>query len=106
MCIRDRLGAALVARLIEDSVLPYVQTVSTTGQQMMAALAECESRGVRGGAVYDWLHLAAARQAGAQSLVTLDRRDFQALSRPCLLYTSGWLPKTLVLYMSTFQPHW
>ncbi len=57
-----RLGAALVARLIEDSVLPYVQTVSTTGQQMMAALAEC--------------------QAGAQSLVTLDRRDFQALSRP------------------------
>jgi predicted nucleic acid-binding protein len=49
---------------------------------MMAALAECESRGVRGGAVYDWLHLAAARQAGAQALVTLDRRDFQALSRP------------------------
>lgn len=77
-----RLGAALVNRLIEESVLPYVQTVSTTGQQMMAALAECESRGVRGGAVYDWLHLAAARQAGAQSLVTLDRRDFQALSRP------------------------
>lgn len=72
----------MVARLIEESVLPYVQTVSPSGPQMMAALAECEARGVRGGAVYDWLHLAAARQAGAEALVTLDRRDFQALSSP------------------------
>lgn len=77
-----RLGAGLVARLIEESVLPYVQAVSTSGPQMMAALADCESRGVRGGAVYDWLHLAAARQADAEALVTLDLRDFQALSRP------------------------
>jgi predicted nucleic acid-binding protein len=77
-----RLGATLVARLLEESVLPYVQTVSTSGQQMMAALAECESRGVRGGAVYDWLHLAAARRSDADALVTLDQRDFQALSKP------------------------
>ena len=59
-----------------------MQTVYTSDQQMVAALAECESRSVRGGAVYDWLHLAAAREAGAQALVTLDRRDFQALARP------------------------
>jgi predicted nucleic acid-binding protein len=77
-----RLGAALATRLIEESVLPYVRIVSSSGQHMMAALTECESRGVRGGAVYDWLHLAAARKAGAEVLVTLDARDFQALSRP------------------------
>ena len=48
----------------------------------MAALNECEARGVRGGAVYDWLHLAAARKAGAEVLYTLDTRDFQALAQP------------------------
>lgn len=48
----------------------------------MTALRACEERGVRGGAVYDWLHLAAARKAGATRLITLDARDFQAISRP------------------------
>jgi predicted nucleic acid-binding protein len=77
-----RLGAAIAARLIEQSILPYVQTQTLTGREIVAALAECELRGVRGGAVYDWLHLAAARKAGAESLITLDLRDFQSLARP------------------------
>jgi len=46
-----------------------------------AALAECEARGVRGGAIYDLLHLLAARKAGAEVVMTLDARHFQALSR-------------------------
>ena len=57
-----------------------VQALS--GKEVMSALLECESRGVRGGAVYDWLHLVAAKKAGAEALVTLDARDFQALARP------------------------
>lgn len=77
-----RLGAATAARLIEQSILPYVQTHTLSGKDMASTLAECESRGVRGGAVYDWLHLAAARKAGAPRFVTLDARDFQALARP------------------------
>ena len=77
-----RLGADTAARLIEHSVLPYVQPQTLTGKEMMAALAECELRGVRGGAIYDWLHLAAARKAGAEVLLTLDLRDFQSLARP------------------------
>lgn len=77
-----RLNAATAVRLIEQSVLPYVQAQTLTGKDMMAALLECESRGVRGGAIYDWLHLAAARKAGAEVLITLDLRDFQSLSRP------------------------
>lgn len=75
-----RLRPALVSRLLEDSVLPYVRLVHLTGRETMAALADCERRGVRGGAVYDLLHLAAARKAGAQALVTLDVRDFSALA--------------------------
>ena len=77
-----RVGAAMAARLIEQSILPFVQVQTLSGKDVMAALAICESRGVRGAAVYDWLHLVAARKAGADTLVTLDGRDFQALSRP------------------------
>lgn len=57
-----RLSAATAARLIEQSVVPYVQTQALTGKDVMTALSECESRGVRGGAIYDWLHFAAARR--------------------------------------------
>lgn len=77
-----RLRPALAVELIDASVLPFVELVHLTGKETMAAIAETERRGVRGGAVYDWLHLAAARKAGVQALVTLDVRDFQALARP------------------------
>ena len=77
-----RLRPALVAQLIEHSVLPFVELVHLTGKETMAVIADCDRRGVRGGAVYDLLHLAAARKAGTEALMTLDLRDFQALSRP------------------------
>ena len=77
-----RLSAAATSRLIQQSIVPYVQMQTLTGRDMAAALVECESRGVRGGAIYDWLHLAAARKAGAEVLLTLDLRDFRSLARP------------------------
>lgn len=77
-----RLRPALAAELIAQSVLPFVELVHLTGKETMAVIAETEKRGVRGGAVYDLLHLAAARKAGAEALVTLDLRDFQSLARP------------------------
>ena len=60
-------------------MLPFVQLVSLSGREVMAALEGADARGVRGGAVYDLLHLTAARKAGATRLLTLDQRDFQAL---------------------------
>jgi predicted nucleic acid-binding protein len=77
-----RLKPAVAARLLEDSVMPYVQPVALDAGATMAALAACEQRGVRGSAVYDWLHLAAARAAGADVFYTLNLRDFQALALP------------------------
>ena len=77
-----RVDAELAAMLIEKSLLPFVATISLTGKEVMGALAGARSRGVRGGAVYDYLHLIAARKAGVQRLVTLDQRQFQALARP------------------------
>jgi len=76
------LNATVAARLIAQSVIPLVQVQQLSGKDMLAALAECEARGVRSGAVYDWLHLAAARKAGAEALITLDVRDFRAMARP------------------------
>lgn len=76
-----RLRPALVAKLIEDSVLPYVELVHLTGNETMKAIADSERRGVRGGAIYDLLHLVAARKAGVDALVTLDVRDFEALAK-------------------------
>lgn len=76
-----RVPADVACTLIGESIVPFVRTVALTGRELTAALAECSSRGVRGGAVYDLLHLIAARKAGVERLVTLNLRDFQALAR-------------------------
>lgn len=76
-----RLSCASAARLIDASVIPYVQAHALSGKDLVTVLGECESRGARGGAIYDLLHLYAARKAGARVLITLDVRHFQALSR-------------------------
>lgn len=80
--LAQRLAPALAAGVIADSVLPFVSLVHLTGKEALAALADAERRGARGGAIYDLLHLWAARKAGAEAIVTLDLRDFQALARP------------------------
>jgi predicted nucleic acid-binding protein len=80
--IGRRLGPDTAAELIASAVLPFVELVHLTGREMMMALTEAPRRGARGGAVYDWLHLVAARKAGVDALVTIDRRDFMALTRP------------------------
>ncbi len=77
-----RIQADLAARLIEESIAPLVQPLATSAADMVALLASCHERGARGGAVYDLLHLAAARRAGAQVFYTLNLSDFNALARP------------------------
>jgi len=47
----------------------------------LAALRLAKQHGVRGGAVYDFMHRVAARKADAKVLFTLNLTDFQALSR-------------------------
>lgn len=76
-----RLDAAVAVQLLQESVLPFVRAVTLTGKETMTALAGARERGVRGGAVYDYLHLTAARKTGAATLVTLDRRNFLALAK-------------------------
>lgn len=76
-----RLSPAMATRLIEVNLLPRISFVPWNGADHVAALKEAERRGVRGGAIYDYLHLAAARKAKASKLVTLNLRHYQAFHR-------------------------
>lgn len=77
-----RLSAADATRFLDDSILPHVEVVTLTAREMLAAMRESQSRGVRGAAIFDFLHLVAAKKAGAARLYTLNLRHFQAFHRP------------------------
>ena len=77
-----RVSAGLAADLIETEILSVVKVSTLTMVEGLRALKGAESRGVRGGAVYDYLHLVAARKAKAEELVTLNLRHFQSFWRP------------------------
>ncbi len=51
-----------------------------TAKQLLALLAGTHRLGVRGGAVYDDMHLCAARQCGADRIFTLNKRHFVAIA--------------------------
>ena len=80
--LRFRLTAREAADLVRDEILPNVRTTELDDAELIEALALSQERGVRGGAVYDWLHLAAARKVQAARFYTTDSTDFKAIHRP------------------------
>ena len=76
-----RILPNMAVDLIENDYLPYLTVQSLTPRETMRAMAECESRGVRGGAIYDYLHLVAARKAKAERFYTLNDAHFRAFRR-------------------------
>jgi len=76
-----RMPAALAASLIEDDYLPCLKVTTLSPTQMLQAMRAAESRGVRGGALFDFLHLVAARQARATRLYTLNISNFLSFHR-------------------------
>jgi predicted nucleic acid-binding protein len=76
-----RLSAAVTAEILEIHYAPRLTITTLTSAEMMRAMNECENRGVRGGAIYDFLHLVAARKAKAKKLFTLNVRDFRHFHR-------------------------
>lgn len=75
-----RVAPAVAAELIEVSLLPRLKLVELSGAELAAALAEAESAGVRGVALYDYLHLCAARKVRASALFTLNVRHFAVIA--------------------------
>ena len=76
-----RMPAAAAVSVIEDDYAPYLSIINLTPSEILCAMRECESRGVRGGAIFDYLHLAAARKAKAAQFYTLNIAHFRAFHR-------------------------
>ncbi len=77
-----RLSPTSAARLIEVNLLPRLSFFDFSATEVMRVLRDSEARGVRGGAIHDFLHLVAARKAKATHLYTLNIRHFKAFLRP------------------------
>ncbi len=77
-----RVSANMVAKALGATFLPAVNGTTLDASEIVKALAEAERRGVRGGAVYDFLHLMAAGKIGAKKLFTLNLADFVSFHRP------------------------
>jgi predicted nucleic acid-binding protein len=76
-----RVSPLMATELIEASLLPRLELVDLTSKELMEAIRATQSVGARGGAIYDLLHLTAARNAEAKTLFTLDTRHFEAITR-------------------------
>lgn len=77
-----RMSADAIARLIRESILPWVRTTELDDAELIEAMSVSQNRGVRGGAIYDFLHLCAARKVSATRLYTKNVNDFKSLHRP------------------------
>lgn len=76
-----RLSAAVAAELLDDHFIPRLTITTLTPVEMLRAMREAEARGVRGGAIFDFLHLVAARKAKAARFYTLNIAHFRAFHR-------------------------
>lgn len=76
-----KVDADLAAKLLSETILSRVQVVELGIAELVAALQQARRHGVRGGGVYDFMHLVAARKAGVEILYTINVSDFQHLSR-------------------------
>ena len=80
--ILPRVRPSVAAHLIEAGILPLVSATTLNAREYLAAMKEAEARGVRGGAIHDFIHLFAAKRRKAQRLYTLDVTDFRSFHRP------------------------
>ena len=76
-----KVDADLATRLLRETILPRIRVIELSGDELLAALGDARKRGVRGGAVYDFMHLVAAKKGAANALYTLNTSDFQHLHR-------------------------
>lgn len=77
-----RVPASDAAMLLRQQIAPKFRNVVLDADELLTAFEEAEARGVRGGAIYDYLHLVAARKAGAKQFHTLNLSDFLSFHRP------------------------
>lgn len=77
-----RLGLRIEANDAIEMIrglLKHLQLVDLDDKEVLAALAEAKSKGVRGGRVHDYIHAATAAKVPCQRIYTLNLRDFENL---------------------------
>ena len=77
-----RVPPVQVVEILEKEIARRFEIISLSAEEMLVAMAETEARGIRGGAIYDYLHLVAARKAGVKKFYTLNMSDFLSFHRP------------------------
>ena len=86
-----RLQVVNMHRLLDDveaevircaDFIPSLEVISLTSTETLRAMREAQPRGVRGGAIFDYLLLVAARKARAKRLYTLNVANFRSFHRP------------------------
>lgn len=75
-----QLSPADALRVIEGNFLPRLKLLDLGPDDYMTAMRSAQPAGARGGALYDLLHLQAARKLKAQRIYTINVRHFQAFA--------------------------
>jgi predicted nucleic acid-binding protein len=79
-----RLGcrvAPAVANQLISAMAPRLRLVELPAGDIMQAIQQADAAGIRGGALYDYLHVIAARKVGATELHSINARHFAAITR-------------------------
>lgn len=76
-----RVTPDLAAQMLSETILPRVTVVELSTAEIVDALCFAQSLGVRGGCVYDYMHLLAAKKGDVSVIYTLNMDDFQHLRR-------------------------
>lgn len=77
-----RIAPGDAARLLHKTLSKRLHWITLSPADLLQAYAQASDRGIRGGAIYDYLHLVAARKAGAPVFHTLNTADFESFHRP------------------------
>lgn len=77
-----RVPASDAAKMLRGQIAPKLLATQLDADELLQAFDEAENRGIRGGAIYDYLHLFSARKSGAKRFYTLNLTDFLAFHRP------------------------
>lgn len=78
--LRTRVSPAIASQIIA-TLAPRLRLIDLPASEVMLAIQQADAAGVRGGALYDYLHVAAARKTGATELHSIDARHFEAVTR-------------------------
>jgi predicted nucleic acid-binding protein len=67
-------------QMVEQSILPLVEVVSLSGVEYRGVVDECAEAGWTGGAIYDAIHIRAAKKAHCERLYTFNVKHFRAMA--------------------------